>query len=181
MKIDTLHLVNSLSPNGITSKDNDFEMNELGVLVTPKGGIRSFTRRVRFIPWANIKACDIAEEKSAEPVITQPALLMVPAGAAVAPEDLQSSDSVIMVETPLADVIKFEKDKRTGMIVEKRMPHRSVEEPAKIVHEARTGLAEPDAAKSAFAKLRDVKLSKPPPDTDPNNGEETRNLDDGQQ
>jgi|CXWL01.1.fsa_nt_gi hypothetical protein len=112
MKIDTLHLVNSLSPSGLTSKDNDFEPNELGVLVTPKGGQRSFSKRVRFIPWANIKACDVAEERPPEPVTTEPQS-QTPASTPVEPG------------TPPPDVVKFVKNEKTGQIEETRMPHRS--------------------------------------------------------
>lgn len=148
MKIDTLHLVNSLSPQGINSKDNDFEMNELGVLITPKGGVRSFTRRVRFVPWANIKACDIAEEKPAEPVITQPEPLLVAASSPVDPGQ------------PAADVIKFVKNERTGIIEEQRMPHRSVEPRMQDLDIANAHPAQ--ESKSAFAKLRDAKAEPTP-------------------
>lgn len=145
MKIETLHLVNSLSPNGITGRENTFEYNELGVLVTPKGSLRSFSKRVRFIPWANIKACDIAEEKPEQPAVDVP-----PSIAPVTSEEFEAGlRDPERNKQPPPDVIKFVKNEKTGVIEEKRIPHRSVEEP-------------PETSKSAFAKLRDAKAEPAP-------------------
>lgn len=142
MKITVVHLAKPIGMSGsVDIKHFDFEITELGIIARPKGMV-SFSKKLRLIPWANVAGCDLDEkEMNAEPAPP-------PAIEPVTAEDLSRDPEPVRAD----DTITFVKNPETGVISERRGPA-----PVPVVKFEKS-----DAAKSAFAKLREAKAEVTP-------------------
>lgn len=138
MKITAVHTIHATGLSGsLPGKDFDFEVGEFGIIAKPKGA-QTFSKKLRLIPWSNIKGCDLEDEEAERAALAKTAEALAQKAAAEAeqkqalmgPED---DGTITSQPAPPSDAIVFTKSP-DGSVVE--------------------------APKSAFARAREAKVNK---------------------